>query len=257
MKRNLFFWLMYQPYKWFILFPCMLLSLLVFGALAIIIAIFFGERKASTIAGKAWGKFLVGITPVSVNIDGAEHIDPRQSYVIVSNHQSIYDILVLYGWLDIDFKWVMKAELRKIPGLGASCEKMGHIFIDRKNRHRAIATLNEAKKKITNGTSVIFFPEGTRSSGNKLRPFKKGAFHMAKELHIPILPITIAGTKDIHPTHTFDTFPGSATMYIHPPISVEDFAGNPGSLMEASRKAIASRLGDESDERECSRVSPL
>ncbi len=74
-----------------------------------------------------------------VKVHGRENINPQQSYVIVSNHQSHYDVFVLYGWLGIDFKWVMKQELRKVPGLGIGCEKVGHIFIDRSNTERAFS----------------------------------------------------------------------------------------------------------------------
>ena len=87
----------------------------------------------------------------------------KQSYVIVSNHQSQYDILLMYGWLGTDFRWVMKKELRRVPVLGLACEKLGHIYVDRSDSAAAVASLNAARKKLVNGTSVVFFPEGTRS----------------------------------------------------------------------------------------------
>jgi 1-acyl-sn-glycerol-3-phosphate acyltransferase len=143
--------------------------------------------------------------------------------VIVSNHQSFYDIFVLYGWIGIDFKWVMKASLRKVPFLGPACEKIEHIYIDRSNPAAAIESINMAKKRIVNGTSVIFFPEGTRSKTGELSPFKKGAFRFALDMDLPLLPITITGTKDILPAKTLDLFPGKAEMIIHPPMSIETY----------------------------------
>ena len=98
------------------------------------------------------------MTPVFVGAVGKENIAAGQSYVIVANHQSIYDIVVLYGWLGVDFRWIMKKELRKVPGLGIACEKIGHIFIDRSHSKKAMESLNEAKGKLRNGTSLIFFP---------------------------------------------------------------------------------------------------
>jgi 1-acyl-sn-glycerol-3-phosphate acyltransferase len=134
-----------------------------------------------------------------------------QSYVVVSNHQSQYDIFVLYGWLGIDFKWVMKQELRKLPGLGFGCEKLGHIFIDRSRTDRALASINAAKKRVVNGVSVIFFPEGTRSKSNSHAPFQKGRLPFRHWiLSMPILPVTIVGTREILPTGTLDLVPGKS-----------------------------------------------
>jgi len=153
---------------------------------------------------------------------------------------------VLYGWLRIDFKWVMKKELRNVPALGAACEKIGHVYIDRSNRETAIASLAAAKKKIVNGTSILFFPEGTRNSSGKMGQFKKGAFVMALDLGIPILPITILHTDKILPTRTMDLFPGRASMVVHEPIDVSGYgAERIGELMTATREVIQAGLDSE------------
>ncbi|PIE02768.1 MAG: 1-acyl-sn-glycerol-3-phosphate acyltransferase [Acidobacteria bacterium] len=241
-RRNRFIWLLYQPYKWLILFPYGALANLFFGFWAILFAFLFSQRLASTLVGRLWARSIAFLTPISVTVEGSENIEANQSYVIVSNHQSIIDILVLYGWLDVDFKWVMKKELRKVPGLGIACEKLGHIFIDRSNRLAAIKTLNESKHRIANGTSVIFFPEGTRSRRSQLRPFKKGAFHIALDLNLPVLPVTISGTREIHPTHTFDTYPGKASLTIHPSIDTKQYQGKIDDLIQEARQQISSAL---------------
>jgi 1-acyl-sn-glycerol-3-phosphate acyltransferase len=182
-----------------------------------------------------------------VKVIGVENMDKRQSYVVVSNHQSQFDIFVLYGWLGVDFKWVIKQELRKVPAIGIACEKIGHIFIDRSNRERALASLHQAKKNIVNGTSVIFFPEGTRSQDGSLGLFKKGAFKMAIDLELPILPITIVGTKEILPSNSMDLFPGKARMIIHRPIDTAGFNdGNLQNLIEATYSVIKSGLENSS-----------
>jgi 1-acyl-sn-glycerol-3-phosphate acyltransferase len=181
-----------------------------------------------------------------VTVRGRRHIDKRRSYVIVSNHLSHYDIFVLYGWLGIDFKWVMKKELRSLPALGAACEKMGHIYIDRSNRETAIASLEEAKKGIVNGTSVLFFPEGTRSVSGGMGEFKKGAFVMALDMGIPILPVTILHTDKILPPRTMDLFPGRASMVVHEPIDVAAYGTERlGDLMAAAREVIQAGLESE------------
>jgi len=236
-------YILYQPYKWLVFIPCLLISTLLLGAAAIVIATAVSPRLASRTCAVGWARLHAFLTPMLVAVRGRHHIDKRQSYVIVSNHLSHYDIFVLYGWLGIDFKWVMKKELRSLPALGAACEKMGHIYIDRSNRETAIASLEEAKKGIVNGTSVLFFPEGTRSASGKMGEFKKGAFVMALDLGIPILPITILHTDKILPPRTMDLFPGRASMVVHEPIDVAEYGTERlGDLMAAVREVIQTGL---------------
>jgi 1-acyl-sn-glycerol-3-phosphate acyltransferase len=236
---------LYQPYKWLVLAPVILLSTLVFGSLALLLVFFMEPGYPSKLCGTSWAKINAWFTPVWVIVRGRKHIDPRQSYVIVSNHQSQYDIFLLYGWLGVDFKWIMKKELRKVPVIGIACEKLGHIFIDRSDRNAAIASLAEAKNKIRGGTSVLFFPEGTRSRTLQMLPFKKGAFKMALDLNLPVLPITIIGTRDILPPDSIDVFPGKTEMIIHEPVAIGEYSDDTiRQLMEKVRGIIQSSLED-------------
>ena len=235
--------ILYQPYKWLIFVPYLTVSTLFFGSLTVVLAVVTNPRITSFICGTIWARLNGYLTPIRVKVTGRENIDQTQSYVIVANHQSQYDIFVLYGWLGIDFKWVMKQELRKVPGIGIGCEKVGHIFIDRSNHEKALASLRAAKEKIVNGTSVIFFPEGTRSRDGSLGVFKKGAFKMAVDLRLPILPITIVGTRDILPTDSVDLFPGRARMIIHKPIDTGGYKDdNLDELVDRARGIIGSGL---------------
>jgi len=235
--------ILYQLYKWFVVIPVLLLSTFLLGAVAIVMATTVSQKFASMTCAVWWARLNSYITPMLVSVRGRRWIDREQSYVIVSNHQSHYDVYVLYGWLGIDFKWVMKKELRKLPALGIACEKLGHIYIDRSDRETAIASLEEAKKKVVNGTSVLFFPEGTRSTTGKIGEFKKGAFVMAQELGIPILPISIIGTNRILPAKTMNLFPGRASMVIHEPIDVSGYGTERlGKLMSDVREVIQAGL---------------
>jgi 1-acyl-sn-glycerol-3-phosphate acyltransferase len=235
-----FFRILYQPYKWLIFGPLLVCATFLFGGLAFLGAVLTGPRFGS-LFGVIWARVNSIVTPMVVETRGKHNIDKTQSYVIISNHQSQYDIFVLYGWLGIDFKWVMKQELRKVPALGIACEKIGHIFIDRSNTEAALRSLDEAKSKIVDGTSVIFFPEGTRSRDGNLGTFKKGAFKMAFDLGIPILPVTISGTRAILPTESFDLLPGRACMTIHPPMDISGYdRGDIKTLIAATRAIIAS-----------------
>jgi 1-acyl-sn-glycerol-3-phosphate acyltransferase len=229
---------LYKIYTWLVFAPIFGISTLFFGTSTVILLFFLKPRLVSTLCGKTWARVNSFATPMRVTVRGRRNVDPRQSYVIVSNHQSQFDIFVLYGWLDIDFKWVMKQELRKVPALGIACERLGHIYVDRSNREAALASINAAKQRIVDGTSVLFFPEGTRSRDNRMRPFKKGAFRMALDLQLPILPITIQGTRDILPSDTLDLYPGRATMIIHPPIPIDDYSHDALDELMARTRAV-------------------
>lgn len=235
--------ILYQPYKWLILIPFFAISTIFFGGLAVVLCTFLNPRVPSYLCGAIWARVNGWITPMFVRVTGREFIDKTRSYVIISNHQSQYDIFVLYGWLGIDFKWVMKIELRKIPFIGVSCERIGHIFIDRSDRNSAIRTINAAKEKIAGGTSVLFFPEGTRSRSGRLGMFKKGGFKIAMDLGLPILPITIGGTRAILAPDTLDIFPGRADLIIHPPIETSGYHDdNLHELIEKVRGIVNSAL---------------
>lgn len=235
--------ILYQPYKWLIFLPFLAINTLFFGVLAVIISSLINQRVGSYWGGVVWSRLNSFMTPMFVRVEGKKNINPNQSYVVVSNHQSDYDIFVIYGWLGIDIKWIMKKELRKIPGIGFGSEKVGHIFLDRSNSKRALESINEAKKKLVNGTSVVIFPEGTRSKTGEVGPFKRGAFKIAYDLNLPILPITLVNTKNILPTNTINIMPGRVKMVIHEPIDLSQYSDKePELLVEEVKRKISSAL---------------
>jgi 1-acyl-sn-glycerol-3-phosphate acyltransferase len=237
--------ILYQPYKWLIYLPLLVVFTVFFATLAVLLAVTFGASIGSRVAGTAWARVLGFITPMRVVVNGRERLDRKKSYVVVSNHRSHYDVLVLYGWLGLDIKWVMKQELRKVPALGAACATLGHVFIDRRNHKAALASMEAAKERLNNGASIIFFPEGTRTTDGTMRSFKKGAFRMALDLGWPILPLTVVGTRKILPSGTFDLLPGRAQLHIHDPIQVDQYdEASLNDLVEETRCVIASKLPD-------------
>jgi len=237
--RQVGYWL-YQPYKYLVFIPLFAVSSLVFSFLAASFSILVNPRVGS-FWGATWAKVTGYLTPMFVKVQGRENIDKKQSYVIVANHQSGYDVFVLYGWLGIDFKWIMKKELRKAPGIGYASHKVGHIFLDRSSARAAIESINEAKRKLVNGTSVVIFPEGTRSGSNAIGSFKKGAFKIAFELELPILPVTIVDTYKIY-NKGLNLLPGSVEMHIHEPINTSQYMDAHDKLRELTRETIASVL---------------
>jgi 1-acyl-sn-glycerol-3-phosphate acyltransferase len=236
----------YQPHRW-ILFPILFaVTTFVMGSSIIIVARFFGPKKAMATCAFAWARLLCFFTPLTVKIAGKVPINASQSFVIVSNHLSHFDIPLLIGWLGMDFRWVMKNELRIIPVFGIACEKMEYIYIDRSNTESALKSINNAKKKIVDGTSVMFFPEGTRSRNGELGKFKKGAFKMAMDLGIPILPVTISGTGKILPANTWNLFPGRTNIIVHAPIATVQYSDDTiRQLIDKVRTVIDSELKKE------------
>jgi len=243
--KTVLFWL-YQPYAWLVFIPVSILLTLFFSLLTIIASMLVGSSFAGSTFPVLWAKMVGRLTPIAVTVRGAEHADPTRTYVVVLNHQSQWDILLVYGWLKLNLKWVMKKELRKIPGLGLGCEKAGHIFVDRSNPRAARTAVMEALERLGNGVGILFFAEGTRSNDGRLLPFKKGAFRLAIEQQLPILPVTVSGTRNILPARTLRLFPGRGTMTIHPPIETAGMdMSNMDTLIEQSRAAIASALPPE------------
>ncbi len=233
---------LYQIYTWLVFFPFLAITTTVFGIIATILAIIFGGRIAS-VMGVIWSRLNSYITPMFVQVIGKEKIEKKQSYVIVANHQSHYDIFVIYGWMPVDFRWVMKIQLLKVPFLGYSCYKIGHIFIDRSNPEKAKESINAAKDRIKGGTSIMFFPEGTRSNDGTLREFKKGAFKFALDMDLPILPVTIVGSRNVLPARSLKLFPGRAKLIIHDPIDITGYTeARMEELMAIARQRIEEGL---------------
>lgn len=234
---------LFQVYVWLIIYP-LAWSLTVLVAITVSVLSILGMSQfAGRYVAKFWGRAILWITPVKVRKIGQLHIQAEQSYVVVANHQSMYDILLVYGYLPLDFKWVMKIELRKMPFVGFACEKMGHIYVDRRNRQASIRAMNAAKNQLVNGTSVFFFPEGTRNNGDQLMLFKKGAFRMARDLQLPILPVSIAGANRVMPTGGTRILPGKIDMTFHPPITLEQInAMDNNAVAQLAQKSIESGI---------------
>jgi len=221
--------------------PFLAISTFTWGVIAALIASF--SPRIAFHCGTIWAWTLCKLNFTSVKIEGREKINEDTSYIIMCNHQSLFDVLAFYGHWARQFRWVMKESLRKVPGLGWYCSAGGHIFIDRTNREKAIKSLKAARPLLKGGISVLFFPEGTRSKDGRLGKFKKGGFMMAIDLGLPILPISISGSKKVLPSHTMRLLPGKIKITVHDPIDVSNY-GIEGrdSLMEDVRKAIASGL---------------
>ncbi len=202
-----------------IFLPLGIIVTIILCLLTIIILPFFGNTHKSNIPAIIWARTLCALSLVHIKVQGHENIDPKASYIFVANHQSLYDMPLVYGWLKNNFKWIIKKEFRKMPIMGKTCELMGHIFIDRSNPMRAKHSLDLAKQNLKQGNSSIFlFPEGTRTRTGQIGKFKRGAFTIASDLHLPIVPVTINGAFNALPKGLNYIIPGTIEMIIHSPI---------------------------------------
>ena len=187
----------------------------------IILSPIFPNSTVSHFPAKWWSRLICYLLFIRVKVTGVEKLKITDSYIVAANHQSIFDVFVMYGWLPNIFKWIMKAELRKIPLVGKACESAGHIFIDRSNPIAAQKSLKRAEKQLINGVSVVIFPEGTRTKTGSMSRFKKGAFRIATDLSLPIVPVTIKGSFECLPRNTMYVSPGVIEMIFHNPIDVK------------------------------------
>lgn len=146
-----------------------------------------------------WSKMFFWLSFASVEVTGTENLQKGQSYVFVANHTSLFDSWIVYGYLPVIFKWMMKAEIRKIPLVGTACHAAGHIFVDRVHPKAAMQSIRQAKESLKDGVSVVIFPEGTRSTDGKVHDFKRGAFQIAFDLELPVVPLSLVGPFELYP----------------------------------------------------------
>jgi len=239
MKTNPFFFL----YQWLIAYPLFILITILVALATIIFSPIFPNNAISYAPARWWGKIFFFLFFIKLEKEGFENIDTKQSYIIAANHQSIIDIFVIYGWLPSIFKWVMKAELRNVPFIGWACDVAGHIFINRKSPMAAKRSIEKAEKKLVNGVSVVIFPEGTRTRDGKMAKFKKGAFRIATDLQLPIVPVSLSGFYNRMSRKTFTVTPGRVKFIIHKPIDVKQFMpDNTNELIDTTWKVINDAL---------------
>jgi 1-acyl-sn-glycerol-3-phosphate acyltransferase len=220
-----------------------LTTTVVFAIAAIFFSLFQASGNLSHLSSRLWGKIQIWTTGTRVTVQGIENIDPVKSYILVSNHQSFFDIFSLLGYLPIQFRWIAKAELFRIPILGWGMSRTGYIPIERGSPKKAYRSMLQAAEKIRQGTSILIFPEGTRSPDGNLQPFKKGVFLLALKSQAPILPVTIRGTRSIMRKNDWHTYPGNVQIIISPPIETAGFStAKEAELSEQVRSAILRNL---------------
>jgi 1-acyl-sn-glycerol-3-phosphate acyltransferase len=220
------------------------LSTIFWGVIAIVTSFFTRTGNPVHIVARMWARGILFVSRIKVTVNGLANIDPTQSYVYMSNHQSNFDIPVLLGYLPVQFRWLAKAELFKIPIFGRAMRGAGYVKIDRFNQEAAFESINEAAGKMKNGVSVMIFPEGTRSLDGNIRSFKKGGFIMAVDAGVPIVPVVIKGTWPIMDKSSLRINTGEVSLNIETPIATTDYTrDNKDDLIQSVRVVIREGLG--------------
>ena len=190
---------LYRIYQLFIAVPLGIL-VTIFFAIVIVIGCTLGNGNFwGYYPGRLWARIILWLLFIPVKVEGRENLEKNQSYVFVANHQGAFDIFLIYGYVGRNFKWMMKQSLRKLPIVGWACEKSHQIFVDKRGASKIKKTIDDARKTLQGGISVAVFPEGSRSFDGHMGNFKRGAFMLADELQLPIVPLTINGSFDIMP----------------------------------------------------------
>ncbi len=193
-----------------------------------------------------WAHRVVAHAGARVRVQGLANRDEGRAYVIMSNHQSNFDVPTLFYALGAQMRMVGKKELFDVPLFGPAMRRAGFVAVDRKDHARAIASMERVRESVLRGMSIYMAPEGTRSVTGELQKFKKGGFLVAQQTGTPILPITLRGTRDVLPSHSAVPIRGvDVDVVVHPAIEVpreEDAKHAREDLMERTRAAIASAL---------------
>lgn len=234
--------ILYRLYQFFIMMPLMLVATII-TAVAVIVFTFLGmSRTMGYYVPKYWARVMCWLTGVRVTVRGRGNISNGQSYVFVANHQGAYDIFAVYGYLGHNFRWMMKKALEKIPFVGFACRVSGHIYVDSSSPKAIRTTMADAEKRLAGGMSVVVFPEGSRTPDGHLKAFKRGAYLLATEFNLPVVPITIDGAYDVLPRNTRLPRPGKIILTIHKPIEAPESGHQLPELIKQTRDTIASAL---------------
>lgn len=201
----------------------LLIDTVISAFLAILVGMFNPYSKLNTTIMRTWGKILVRAAGVKLEVLGHENIRPGDSYIVVANHQSHMDIPVSMAALPLPIRIISKKELFKIPVFGWGMRAVGILEIDRSNRKKAIETLKKAEQILKkNRLSILAFPEGTRSPDGKIHNFKKGSIILAINTGLPLLPVSVSGSRNVLPKNTLRVRKGKIRVQIHPPVPTHD-----------------------------------
>lgn len=225
------------PFHWwrtvFYLIPAISVYTIVLGTLSIGSSLFDRRGFFAHGCARLWAHLILRTTGVTVRASGVERLDPARNYVLASNHQSIYDIPVLFDTIPLQLRIVAKASLGRFPFLGWHLRRTGHLLVQRDNPGAGV--FKRMARLIGDGVSLIVFPEGTRSRDGRVARFKGGAFLIAIDAGLPIVPVSVSGSRHVMQKGRLMTRPGTVRVVVHEPIPA-------GGLTREDARALADRV---------------
>jgi 1-acyl-sn-glycerol-3-phosphate acyltransferase len=232
------------PFHWwrtvFFLIPAISVYTAVLGTLSLGSSLFDRRGHFAHACARLWSWLILATTGVSVDVRGLNRLEPGRTYIFVANHQSIYDIPVIFASLPYQLRIIAKESLGTFPFLGWHLRRTGHLLVDRRNPDRA-GILKRWKALVDQGLSLIIFPEGTRSEHGRVGIFKAGSFLLAIEAGLPIVPLSVDGTRRVMGKGRLMTCPGHVTLVVHAPIETTSLdVSDPRSLARRVREIVSS-----------------
>lgn len=223
--------------------PLIYLYTIVMGSISLTLSLFDPAGRRQHWCAQVWCRMIALTVGARIRVHGLEHIAPGTSYVFLSTHQSYMDIPAMLGYLPAQLRIAAKKVLFSIPFMGWHLRRAGHIPIDRSSTQNAVASMRQAARYIHGGICAFIFPEGTRSRDGALQPFKKGGFKLAIQAGVPIIPITIIGSRQVLPRDSIIFRPGLIDMYVDAPIPTTGLTEDDiEPLMQAVRAAMIARM---------------
>ena len=234
---------MIPPFHWWrtvlYLIPAITLYTIGLGTLSVASSLFERSGYFAHWCARTWSRLILATTGVRVDVAGLERLEPGRTYVFVANHQSIYDIPILFWSLPFQLRIIAKESLGRIPFLGWHLRRTGHMLVDRKRPDRS-KIFGWASRLTSNGLSLIVFPEGTRSRDGRVAPFKGGSFFLALQAGLPVVPLSVIGSRHVMLKGRLATYPGDVRLVVHAPIDTRGLAGaDPREFGERVRRIIA------------------
>ena len=230
----------------FIIDPLIILCTIAYGSVNLVVSLFESTGRMQVTIARAWARMLLRVSFVRLRIEGLEKIDPKGSYVFVANHLSYMDTPSILAAIPVQFRFMAKKGLFKIPFLGYHLSRAGHISVPRDNPREAVKSMAEAGRIIRErGISILIFPEGGRASNAKLQPFREGAFYIAINAGVQVVPVSISGSEKVLPFGSGTVSPGSILVRIGDPVPTAGLtAKDRGALALKLHEAVYQLLKD-------------
>jgi 1-acyl-sn-glycerol-3-phosphate acyltransferase len=211
------------PFHWwrtvFYLIPAVTLYTIVLGTISLFSTLFDRTGNFAHGCARTWARWILRTTGVHVSVSGLEHLQPGRSYVFAANHQSIYDIPIVFSSIPAQLRIVAKESLGRIPFMGWHLHRAGHLLVDRRNPGPDI--VQKMRRLVGESSSLIVFPEGTRSVDGTVKRFKKGPFMVAIDAGLPVVPVSITGSRHVMTKGRLMVCPGHVRLTVHEPIPTE------------------------------------